>query len=475
MSTQIVLKVLALRHRLRQRDRWTRQRLEAHQASALHLLREYAFARSPFYGRFHKGIGQRQLQDLPILTKATVMEHFDELVTDPTVRLADVEAHLASLSGGDELFGRRYRVASTSGSTGRRGLFLWDPSEWATVLASYNRSFDWAGVGAGLTHRTRMAVVSSTTPWHQSARVGASVHSPWVPTLRIDSGDPLESIVGRLNDFRPKVLVAYASMAHLLAEEQLVGRLMISPGFVFGSSEVFTERAKRRVEEAWGRKPFEVYAATEPAGIASECEEHRGMHLFEDLVITEVVDEKNRPVPPGVYGEKVLVTVLFSRTMPLIRYEMSDSVRPGTSPHCPCGRPFALIDGIQGRTEDVLRFPAAAGGQVSVQPIVFHRVMDAVPAGGWQVVQGPERLSVLLSGVRGGFTAAALADSLRRELESQGARVPPVKVERVQAIPRTAFGKAPLIKSEVRIGASPQPGTIRVRGFDQRQAGEDGT
>jgi phenylacetate-CoA ligase len=447
MNTQIILKILALRHRMRQRDRWTRQRLEAYRARELRLLREYAYARSPFYGSFHKEFSERPLNDLPILTKEAVMEHFDELVTDPTVRLADVETHLSALSGGDELFERRYRVASTSGSTGRRGLFLWDPGEWATVLASYNRSFDWAGVGAGLTRRTSMAVVSSTTPWHQSARVGASVHSPWVPTLRIDSGDPLESIVERLNGFRPKVLVAYASMAHLLAEEQLAGRLRISPGFVFGSSEVFTEQARRRVEEAWGRKPFEVYAATEPAGIASECEHHRGMHHFEDLVITEVVDEKNRPVPPGVYGEKVLVTVLFSRTMPLIRYEMSDSVRPASSPHCPCGRPFALIDGIQGRAEDVLRFAAASGGQVSVQPIVFHRVMDAVPAGGWQVAQGPEGLTVLLSGVREGFADSTMVDSLKRELAAQGALVPPVKVRRVATIPRTKVGKAPLIKA----------------------------
>jgi phenylacetate-CoA ligase len=268
MSTQIILQVLALRHRLRQRDRWTRRQLEEHQGRALRLLREHAYAHSPFYGRFHRGLAARPLSELPVLTKEMVMERFDELVTDPTVGLADVEAHLATLSGGDELFNGRYRVASTSGSTGRRGLFLWDPGEWAAVLASYNRSFDWAGVGAGLTRRTRMAVVSSTTPWHQSARVGVSVHSPWVPTLHIDSGDPLESIVERLNGFRPKVLVAYASMAHLLAEEQLAGRLRISPGFVFGSSEVFTERARRRVERAWGRKPFEVYAryaATTPA------------------------------------------------------------------------------------------------------------------------------------------------------------------------------------------------------------------
>jgi phenylacetate-CoA ligase len=174
-------------------------------------------------------------------------------------------------------------------------------------------------------------------------------------------------------------------------------------------------------------------------------------------VITEVVDERNRPVPPGVYGEKVLVTVLFSRTLPLIRYEMSDSVRPAAvSRRCPCGRSFALIEGVQGRAEDVLHFPAASGGETAVQPIVFHRVLDAVPAGGWQVVQKSEGLEVLLSDVREGFADATLIDPLRQEIEAQGAIVPPVKVRRVTAIPRTIVGKRPLIKS-----AAAGPGTPR--------------
>jgi phenylacetate-CoA ligase len=211
-----------------------------------------------------------------------------------------------------------------------------------------------------------------------------------------------------------------------------------------------TDRAWRQAEAAWGKKPFDVYAATESAGIASECELHPGMHLFEDLVVTEVVDEDNRPVPPGVYGEKVLVTVLFSRTLSLIRYEMSDSVRPAAYPYCPCGRPFALIDGLQGRIEDVLRFPAASGGQqITVQPTLFHCVMDTVPADGWQVVQESEGLTVLLSGVQKGYENDVLADSLRRELAAQGALVPSVEVRRVPAIPRTGTGKAPLIKASV--------------------------
>src|SRR5918994_578630 len=271
MNAQIIFKVLWLRRQLRRRDRWTRRQLEEHQTRSLRLLREHAYARSPFYRRFHAGLIDRPLEELPVLTKAQVMENFDELVTDPLVRLADVEAHLATLRG-NERFRGRYWVASTSGSTGRRGLFLWNFAEWTTVLASYNRSFDWAGSRAGLTRRTKMAVVSSTVPWHQSARVGASVQSPWVSTLRLDSGDPPDCIVERLNAFRPEALVGYASMIRLLAEEQLAGRLRISPGFVFSASEVLTDRARRQAEAAWGRKPYDVYAATEPAGMASACE-----------------------------------------------------------------------------------------------------------------------------------------------------------------------------------------------------------
>jgi hypothetical protein len=72
----------------------------------------------------------------------------------------------------------------------------------------------------------------------------------------------------------------------------------------------------------------------------------------------------------------------------------------------------------------MLRFPATGGSQVTVQPALFHRVMGAVPASGRQVVQEPNGLNVLLSGVQEGFADAALAISLRWELAIQGAIVP---------------------------------------------------
>jgi phenylacetate-CoA ligase len=235
-------------------------------------------------------------------------------------------------------------------------------------------------------------------------------------------------------------------MLRLLASEQLAGRLTIAPEVVFSASEVLTGETRRRIHQAWGRRPFDVYAATETAGIAAECRVHTGLHLFEDLVVTEVVDSHDQPAPPGVPGEKVLVSVLFSRTQPLIRYELSDSITRSTHLRCPCGRPFALIEGIQGRVEEALAFPARSGGQVTVQPAVVHGVMDEVSAEGWQLVQEPERLAVLLAGVPDSFDEDGLVDRLRRELRSRGALPPRVEVQRVRVIPRTALGKAPLIK-----------------------------
>jgi hypothetical protein len=159
----VVLRVLGHRQRLRQRDHWTPQQLQAYQARALRQLRHNTYARSPFYRRFHAGRTDHPLHELPVLTKAMVIEHFDELVTDPAVRLAEVEAHLAALDGNQRYRGR-YWVAATSGTTGRRGIFLWNLNEWVTVLASYNRSLDWVDATAGLTRRLRMAVVSTNRP-----------------------------------------------------------------------------------------------------------------------------------------------------------------------------------------------------------------------------------------------------------------------------------------------------------------------
>jgi len=278
-----------------------------------------------------------------------------------------------------------------------------------------------------------------------SAQVGATVQSWWMTALRLAASAPLAEIVQRLNAWQPQMLVAYASMARILAKEQLGGRLRITPQLVFTSSEVLPQSTRQRVAAAWGQEPFNQYAATETAGIAAEHRDCHNMHLFEDLAIVEVVDTDNRPVLAGVYGDKVLITTLWSRTQPLIRYELGDCIRLAVEP-CSCGRHFRVVDGIQGRVEDVLQLADATGHSVTIHPNVFHEVMDTFPTSGWQVRQEPDGLTVLVNG-SDTLDEAALRGALRQALAAQGAIVAQITVQRVAAIPKTAAGKAPLIKA----------------------------
>ena len=447
MNLLLVHQLLSLHRRLRQRDSWTREQLVAHQASSLERLRAYANAHSPFYQRFHAGLRDAPLHELPVLTKTQVMEQFDELVTDRRIRRIDVERHVASLRE-DERYLDRYWVTATSGSTGRRGLFLYDRSAWLGVLATFVRAHDWTGMRAGLGHRMKTAEIASSTPWHMSARVGSMLRA-WQPTVRLDAGQRPDDLMVRIDAWQPEVLIAYPSIARALAEARLAGSIDIAPSTIFTSAELLTDETRQTIEDAWGKRLFNQYAATETGNIAGECERHAGLHVVEDLLILEVVDRDNRPVPPGTYGDKLLVTVLFNRTQPLIRYEMSDSVRLAAAP-CPCGRPYVLIDGIQGRAEEMLRFAGERGGEVVVNPHVFHRVMDGAPAAGWQIVQEADGLDVLLAGAHDDAVDAAIATALERELAAQGIVVPPIRIRRAPEIPRGATGKLLLIKSNVR-------------------------
>jgi putative adenylate-forming enzyme len=449
----MISRVLRLRRALRRREHWSEQELREHQERDAAALRAFASARSPFYRRFHDGLEGAPLAELPVLTKAMLMDNFDAISSDPAVRLAGLQSFLDGPEA-DGRFQGRYWVAATSGSSGRKSIIPSNAAEWAMIIASYGRANEWAGITAGPAHPVRMAVVSSATAWHQSARVAATIRSPFIASERLDAGWPIEDIVAKLNDRRPDVLIAYASMIRALAGEQLAGRLQIAPRAVNSSSEVLTPEARTMAVSAWHVPPFNVYAATETGGIAAECGHHHGLHLFEDLVIPEVVDDAYRPVPPGQPGTRLLVTVLSSRTVPLIRYEMTDRLTLATQP-CPCGLPFGLVAAIEGRTDDALILPAARGGSISVHPVVFHRVLDLIDAAGWQLRQQEKELHILVAGAGPGFDRQATVRAVRAALTGAGASLLDVRVSMVDVIPAGPAGKRPLVVALPAPGLDP--------------------
>ena len=139
MDVTLLMRVLSMRRVLRRHERWNANQIEAHQTAQLRTLRAHAYTHSRFYRKFHSGSETKPLHELPVLTKSELMSNFDDLVTDPDVHLAGVHAYLEHLQG-DDLFRGKYRVTRTAGSTGKPGVFLSDPMEWAMARSGDSRA-----------------------------------------------------------------------------------------------------------------------------------------------------------------------------------------------------------------------------------------------------------------------------------------------------------------------------------------------
>jgi phenylacetate-coenzyme A ligase PaaK-like adenylate-forming protein len=262
-----------------------------------------------------------------------------------------------------DLYLGTYRVFSTSGTSGLRALIVYSQEEFAQWVATSLRLF----ARIGITPQTRLVAIGAPSPFHITRQLFAAFRSGRSGTPDLSVLTPVDEIVDALNAYQPEAVLGYASIAALLAEEQLRGRLAIRPRIVGVSSEVLTDEARRAIRQAWNIEPTQVYASTEVLYLASNEPPHPDLHTYDDLVIVEVVDEANRPVPAGRPGYKVLVTNLVNRTQPLIRYELSDSVTVSDEPD-PLGLPYGRIARIDGRSDDILELPGRDGGTVAVHP-----------------------------------------------------------------------------------------------------------
>ena len=435
--------LLARARELLELDRWTREQLVDLQQERLRALLAHAVDSSPYY---HEALGadaaDAELADLPTLPKPLLMQEFDRIVTDPRLRLAELRAHAAEKEPGESFLGA-YRVFGTSGASGFPGLFVYAHDEFAHWIA--------AGLArlarVGVTGETRFVAIGAPGDVHITRQLFAAFQGARGGAPRLSATTRLTESARSLEAYRPDALIAYASVLAVLAQEQLVGRLSIQPRIAVTTSEVLTDETIARVEEAWGFQPMNAYAATEAPGIASDSLDRVGMHVWEESVVLEVVDDENRPVPPGVPGSKVLLTNLVNRAQPLIRYELPDSVVLADGPD-PSGRPFARIARVDGRSDDILTFAGRDGLDVRVDPFRLRSPFSALlDVREYQIVQRRDS-SLIVRIVAASGAGSDLAERVRQgvvaALEDAGAVAPPVAVEPVERIERDGSHAAKL-------------------------------
>jgi phenylacetate-CoA ligase len=421
-----------------ERERWPRERLEAYRRERLDELARHAAEHSPFW-RERLPRGPVRLEELPVMTKADLMDRFDDIVTDRRLRLSDLLVHLERIDD-DALYLGEHRVMTSSGSSGRKAVFVYDRPGWSICAGMFLRRSAWHGVTPRIP-RNRLAMVWGASPTHMSRRGAQSLDVGIHRLCRLGVTQPLPELVARLNEFQPTHLSAYPSIAAQLAEEQLAGRLRLRLRGLMTNSEPLSPELRERLELAFGVPPYDFYATTEGL-YGCECLEG-SMHLFDDQCIVENVDDDGDPVPPGETGTRLLVTNLFNRVQPLIRFEITDVVAVDPEP-CACGRSLTRLRSLEGRAEEVLRL-----GGVTVHPLQFAVVTADPDVREFQVVQEGEALRLRVA-LRNGSDGAEgrLGERVRGRLTDLGVPRPEVSVERVDALERSAGGKLQVVVAE---------------------------
>lgn len=347
----------------------------------LQRLVNYTKANSPYFRTLYADIGDNfTLSDLPITNKISMMDHFDEWITDLSIHLSDLMEFMENQDNIGRPFHDRYQVFTTSGSTGNPAVVLYDKTAQNVMAAvgllrSYARRED---MMAFIKRGGKSVGVYATGGFYlgNSTIRSKQLQNPRKKNqVRIASIlNPMPAIVDELNSFQPAMLGGYPTALALLAEEQKRGDLHIAPVVVMAGGEYFSNDVRALLKDAFGCHVQSGYSCTEGGMVGCECI-HQHYHLNDDWIIMEPVDKDNKPVPNGTRADKWLLTNLSNFTQPFIRYEITDRIILHDK-GCLCGNPSPWVE-VEGRTDDILSFQGEHG-VVRVVPLALYALLKEV-------------------------------------------------------------------------------------------------
>jgi phenylacetate-CoA ligase len=417
---------------------WPLERLQRLRDQRLRSLLRTAKDRSPWHARrlarIHPdSVTGADLLAIPPMTKGDVMANWDEIVTDRRLTLALAEAHLAKVaSGGPAYLLGDYQVLTTGGSTGTRGVFVWDFEGWLTYALVRDRAALWLQQRDGRAESRRAMVAASHATHATFVLARTFAGSPQLGVTRsFPVTLPLTEIVECLNEFQPTDLFSYTLMLHRLAEEKQRGRLRISPSYLNCAGEPLTAEIRVEIEDAFRCPLSNIYAATEVSIIARSYPGSPGLHLNEDIAVYEPVDAAYRPVEPGERATKMLVTNVVNHVLPLIRYELTDEITMLAEPN-PDPWTGRRIADIEGRSDDVFVYD----GGIEVHPHLFRSAFGRRRGvAEYQVRQTANGAEIALRAVSS-IDTDALTQELVDGLAALGIDMPDVRVAVVAEIAR---------------------------------------
>jgi phenylacetate-CoA ligase len=355
--------------------------------------------RSPFYRDRLCGVADPAtvagLADLPLTTKADLREQY------PFGLLAVPRARLATYH-------------ESSGTAGEPSASYYTADDWEDLAERFARKSVGLGPDDVLLVRAPYALPLTGHLAHAGGRLrGAMI----VPGDLRSSAMPYARVIRVMHDLSVTVTWSLPTEMFLLAAAARVAGYEPAKDFpalraILAAGEPMTTARRDRITRLWSAPVEEEYGSTETGTLAGDCPQGR-LHLWTDRFIAEVYDPRTGTSAPEGHGQLV-VTTLFREAMPLVRYNLEDTVR--VSYGCPCGWPVPTVE-VEGRSAFAYRVGAATLTQQRVEDLVFA-LPDECGVLFWRARAEPDRLVVQLEvdNDHARLACEGLTDLLAREV-----------------------------------------------------------
>lgn len=394
---------------------WSREQIERYQTHRLRALLGHAQERSPFHADRLRGLDASRasvadLASLPVMTKQDAQEQWDAIITATDLDRRRAERILAEQQwfsytpSGQQIF-------SSGGSSGVRGVYVWDWQVFISVAClAWRMQAREERRGTRPAGRARLAVLEAGVPPHASTPLFDVPTVAGMTTTVIAAGAPFDEVLAAVAAAQPTHLVGYPTVIGRLARASMTGDLRIAPVRVSTNSEPLLDEDRQAIRDAWHAPIHNLWGSTEIGVQAVGCGLGEGLHVCEDEVILERVDDSGTPVGPGEPAARTLATGLANRTFPFIRYDLGDQVVP-LAGQCACRSAFTRVGDIDGRRDDDFRY-----GATTVPASAFRHVLGTDPrVSEYQVTQTAGGADIVVVGAPDlGVVTSSLIAALRR-------------------------------------------------------------
>ena len=383
----------------------------------------------PYYrDRFGNGRKELNLSDFPLMDKAEIRAHEAELLHD---NIANMGAQKNSTSGstGQSLF---FRVSAQA--LAQRSAAHYNSLSWLDCCPCDSQAVLWG-------NRFDEEAESSLIGRLRKVLMPLQFFSSY--ELREDQ---LAEFAERLKANKVRLLTSYPSPLEYFAKYiQRKGLKFPKLHGIISASEQLFPHQRQLFEEVFGCPVFNRYGSREFGLIATECEQHDGLHIQGTRFLIEILTEDGHPCAPGEVGD-LYITDLDNWAMPFVRYRIGDLASWSGKP-CKCGRILPVLSGLHGRSFDLVRDSAGNVVSGTFWTLLTRYVSEQILA--FQVQQNVENAIELRLVMADGKKLTHEEESLLRKKVAEKLPALTVTLTYVPEIPLTASGKKRFVISSL--------------------------